>query len=86
MNAGRRAKVCVTLREAIAVWEEKTDQKMTYVRLADITGLSRDTISSLATRNAYNSTLETVSLLCTALGCELEQVLKIEWETGRPPN
>ena len=54
----------------------RTGQRMTYARLAKATGLSRATLEAIGSRSNYNTTLETVDALCTALGCGLEELLE----------
>ena len=53
---------------------------MTYERLAQLTGLSRQTLESLASRHGYNSTLDTIAKLCRALRCHLGDLLALDPE------
>ena len=56
----------------------RTGERMTYERLAQLTGLSRQTLESVASRPGYNSTLETIAKLCRALGCQPGDLLVLE--------
>jgi putative transcriptional regulator len=40
---------------------------MTYPELAKKSGLSEETVQSIATRRTYNATLKTIERLCVAL-------------------
>ena len=51
---------------------------MTYEQLAQLTGLSRQTLESLASRPGYNSTLGTIAKLCRALGCQPGDLLMLD--------
>ena len=55
------------LRECLALHEKRTGVRLTHSDLAEKTGLSLETIRSIASRPAYNATLQTVELLCVAL-------------------
>ena len=70
----------VRLREAMEDHRRRTGERMTYGTLAQATGLSRRTLESLASRPAYNSTLDTIAKLCRALGCEPGDLLVLERE------
>ena len=58
----------------------RTGERMTYERLAQLTGLSRQTLESLASRPGYNSTLDTVARLCRALNCQPGDLLVLDCE------
>ena len=51
---------------------------MTYKSLAQSTGLSRQTLESVASRANYNSTLDTIGKLCHALGCQPGDLLVLD--------
>ena len=58
----------------------RTGDRMTYERLARLTGLSRQTLASVASRPSYNSTLSTIAKLCHALGCQPGDLLTLDSE------
>lgn len=61
--------IAVRLREAMEAYRERTGHRITYDQLAERTGLSRDTIQSIASRPGYGTTLESIERLALALGC-----------------
>ncbi len=65
----------VKLREAIRAYEKRTGQPLTYAELAETSGVARGTIESLGSRPGYNTTLATIDKLCTALGCQLTDLV-----------
>lgn len=62
----------------MAGYQRRTGERMTYALLAERTGLSADTLASLASREGYNTTLATIALLCHALECEPGDLLVLE--------
>ena len=70
--------IFVRLREAMDEYQERTGEKMTYERLAAMTGLARSTLESIATRKSYNPSLQTIDRICTALGCPPADLLVFE--------
>ena len=70
----------VKLREAMESYRRRTGERITYERLAQLTGLSRQTLESLASRPGYNSTLDTIAKLCRALDCQPVDLLVLDPE------
>ena len=68
----------VKLREAMESHRRRTGERMTYERLAQLTGLSRQTLESVASRPGYNSTLDTIDKLCRALNCQPGDLLVLD--------
>lgn len=66
----------VRLREAIERHERATGEKVTYSSLARATGLSRSTIEAIGSRPGYQPSLFVIDQLCTALKCELAEILE----------
>jgi DNA-binding Xre family transcriptional regulator len=66
----------VRLREAIHRHERSTGEKVTYSSLARSTGLSRSTIEAIGSRPGYQPSLYVIDQLCTALRCELAELLE----------
>ena len=65
------------LREAMDAYRERTGTRLTYARLAELTGVAEDTLQSLAVRPDYNTRLSTVARLCAALGCAPADLLEL---------
>lgn len=51
--------------------------RLTYESLSAMTGISVDTLQSLAARPGYNTTLSTVEKLCRALECSPGDLLEL---------
>lgn len=68
----------IKLREAIEIHLTRTGQRLTYAQIAKLSGLSRATVESIATRPDYNATLDAIERLCRALGCTPGELLEIE--------
>mgnify|MGYP001330104907 CR=1 FL=1 len=73
----------IRLKEAIQRHKTASGQKLTYQMLADQTGISLETLQSLATRPSYNTTLNTVEKLCIALNCKPGDLLDLPAEKTR---
>ena len=68
----------VRLREAMETHSQRTGKRITFERLAQLTGLSRQTLESLSSRPGYNTTLGTIAKLCQALNCQPSDLLILE--------
>ncbi|MCG8408957.1 MAG: helix-turn-helix transcriptional regulator [Phycisphaerales bacterium] len=69
--------VIIKLREAMQSYYRRTGKRMTYVKLAEATGISEDTIESIGGRNEYLPGLTTVEKLCRALEVEISEMVEI---------
>jgi DNA-binding Xre family transcriptional regulator len=67
----------VKLREAMRAHQERTGVRLTYASLAEMTGLSVDTLASLAARPTYDTRLSTIEKLCLALECTPGDLLEL---------
>lgn len=68
----------IKLREAIENHLKRSGERLTYARVAELSGLSRATVESIATRPDYNATLDAIERLCRALGCTPGELLELE--------
>jgi DNA-binding Xre family transcriptional regulator len=66
----------VRLREAMETHSVVTGEKLTYERLAVLSGISRSALESLAGRTNYNPTLDVIDRLCGALNCSPNDLLE----------
>lgn len=66
----------VRLREAMNRIQQATGEKVTYSSLAKKTGLSRATLEAIGSRADYQPSLRAIDQLCTALDCELSELLE----------
>jgi DNA-binding Xre family transcriptional regulator len=67
----------VNLRSAMEQYRETTGERLTYQILAKRTGISVNTLQSLASRADYNTTLATIEKLCIALRCNPGELLEL---------
>lgn len=68
----------VKLKEAVERHETLTGERVTYARLAEMTGIALSTIESLASRRDYNPTSKTLARICAALNCAPGELLELE--------
>lgn len=66
----------VRLREAIEAHAARNGGRLTYARVAEMAGVSRATIESLAVRPGYNATLDLIDRLCSVLDCSPADLLE----------
>lgn len=68
----------IKLKEAVERHETLSGERLTYARLAEMTGIAPSTIESLATRRDYNPTSKTLARICAALNCSPGELLELE--------
>lgn len=66
----------IRLREAIEAHARRGGGRLSYGQLAEMAGLSRAAVESIAARPGYNPTLDVVDRLCGALGCSIAELLE----------
>lgn len=71
----------VKLREAMETYRRRTGTRLTYDALSVMTGISVNTLQSLAARPGYNTRLSTIEKLCCALECSPGDILELS--TGK---
>lgn len=52
-----------SLKDALSAYEAKTGIRLTYEELSNLSGVSVDTLKSIANRAGYNATFQTVSAI-----------------------
>lgn len=57
----------VRLRETMERYRLDTGERLTYARLAELSGVGEGTLSSIGSRVGYNVTIGTIEKLCRAL-------------------
>jgi len=70
--------IVVKLREAMERHSRRAGERMTYERLAELTGLARPTLEAIGSRHDYNPTLATIEKLCVALECGISDLLELD--------
>ena len=78
--------IVVKLREAMIEYKRRTGERITYSMLAERCGVSETTLSAIASRPGYNTTLDKVDAICAALGVRLSELLerRPELDAKRP--
>lgn len=76
--------VIIKLREAMQSYYRRTGKRMTYVKLAEATGISEDTIESIGGRKGYRASLTTIEKLCRALGVEIHEMVEMIDDPPKP--
>jgi len=72
--------ITVKLRDAMEGYRRRTGVRLTYDSLSATTGISVNTLQSLATRAGYNTRLNTIEKLCRALECSPGDLLEMTAE------
>lgn len=65
------------LREALLDFQARTGLRMSYEELGIDTGISVETLKSIATRENYNATFKVVSIISKSLG--INPIEYLEW-------
>jgi len=73
----------VKLREMMDSYERSTGERLTYALIAERTGVSVETLQSIATRATYNTRLSTIVALCYLLKCEIGELVDIHGDGGK---
>lgn len=71
----------IKLRDVMESYRQRTGQRLTYVALSELSGLSIATLQSMAARPNYNTRLSTVEKLCIVLGCQPGDILELTSES-----
>ena len=74
--------ITIHLRESIRAYEHRTKKRLTYAAIAELAGLSRETIASLASRDGHNTRLSTIDKLCEVLGCDIWKLISRSAKSG----
>jgi DNA-binding Xre family transcriptional regulator len=67
----------VRLREAMEAYRRRTGQRVTYAKLAEMSGVAEGTLNSIGSRLAYNVTLASVEKICRALDISFHDLLEM---------
>ena len=76
--------IAVQLREAMTDFQQRTGRRITYIRLADLSGLAADTLRAIARRPGYNPSLDTLDRICRALETTPADILAFDPRTPQP--
>jgi putative transcriptional regulator len=56
-------------------FRQRTGKRVTYDQLAAMTKLSKASLQAIGSRDDYNPTLAAIDRICTALGCNVSDLL-----------
>ncbi len=76
--------IVVKLRDAMEAYRRRTGQRMTYVRLAERTGISHSTLRTIGSDLAYHPTLANIERICKALDVSPGDLLEIIDDPPKP--
>jgi DNA-binding Xre family transcriptional regulator len=65
------------LKKAMLEYQARTGLRMSYEILSEDTGVSTETLKSIATREGYNATFKIVSIISISLG--INPIEYLEW-------
>ena len=74
----------VKLREAMEAYRLRTGQRLTYAKLAEMSGVAEGTLNSIGSRLAYNVTLASVEKICLALDISFHDLLEMIDDPPKP--
>jgi DNA-binding Xre family transcriptional regulator len=72
------------LKKLIAEKEFEEDRRITYDEIAAETGISRTTLSLIATKRGYDTGVSNVEKLCIYFGCAVSDFIDIVQESKKP--
>ena len=74
----------VKLKEAMETHRLRTGERLTYARLAQISGVAEGTLNSIGSRLSYQPNLATVEKICRALDVPLHDMLQMIDDPPKP--
>jgi len=69
--------IAIKLREAMEAYRRRTGERLTYEKLAVQTGIAKQTLHTIGSRDDYNATLELIEKLCRALEVSPGDLLEV---------
>ena len=76
--------IAIKLREAMETYKRRTGNRMTYVILAERTGMAEGTLRIIGSRDDYNATLATLEKICWALDVTPADLLELVDDRPKP--
>ncbi len=64
------------LRELMADYQFKTNNRLTFDELAKTTNIHRTTLSKIANHRSYNTTTDNIDRLCEFFDCEVGDLME----------
>jgi DNA-binding Xre family transcriptional regulator len=69
--------IAIKLREAMEAHRRRTGERLTYEKLSERTGIAKQTLHTIGSRDDYNATLELIEKLCRALAVTPGDLLEL---------
>ena len=69
--------IAIKLREAMEAYRRRSGERLTYETLAERSGIAKQTLHTIGSRDDYNATLELIEKLCRALGVTPGDLLEL---------
>lgn len=76
--------VAIKLREAMQAYKRRTGERMTYLILAERTGIGQATLESIGGKLGYNTTVATLEKICRTLGVDFGDLLEMIDDPPKP--
>ena len=76
--------IAIKLREAMEAYRRRTGERLTYETLAARSGIAKQTLHTIGSRDDYNATLELIEKLCRALGVIPGDLLELIDDPPKP--
>ena len=76
--------IAIKLREAMEAYKRRTGERMTYAILAERSGIAKQTLHTIGSRDDYNATLTTLERICRALGVAPGDMLEMIDDPPKP--
>lgn len=76
--------ITIKLRDAMEAYRRRTGERITYARLAVITGISESTLRKIGASLSHHTTLTNIEKLCRALGVTPGDLLELLDDPPKP--
>lgn len=79
-----RLMIRVKLREVMESYRLHTGERISYARLAEMSGVAEGTLNSIGSRLGYQPNLATIERICRALDVPLHELLELIDDPPKP--
>ncbi|MGD8454051.1 MAG: helix-turn-helix transcriptional regulator [Phycisphaerae bacterium] len=76
--------IAIKLREAMEAYRRRSGERLTYEKLAQRSGIAKQTLHTIGSRDDYNATLELIEKLCIALDTTPGDLLELIEGSPKP--
>ena len=74
----------IKLRDAMELYQRRTDRRITYPMIAETTGISLSTLRKIGAKRPYHTTLARIEILCRTLEVTPGDLLELIDDTPKP--